>query len=194
MKLLRSAATLALSLAAASFASAAVETYKIDPVHSTVGFSLRHLVSKFSGSFSKVNGTIVVDRENLEKSTVEATVDVGSINTADDKRNTHLKGDDFFAFLKFPAMSFKSTSWKNIGADTFDVTGNLTVKDVTKPVTFKVTLLGFGPGMGGSQVSGWEATAKIKKSQFGLAGPAMLSKTLGDDVTLNIGIEAVMKK
>jgi polyisoprenoid-binding protein YceI len=194
MKANRSVLALALSLALGSAASAAVETYQIDPVHSTVGFSLRHLVSKFSGSFSKVTGTIVVDRDNLEKSSVEAAVDVGSINTADEKRNGHLKNDDFFSFARFPTMTFKGAAWKKVATDTFDVTGDLTVKDITKPVTFRVTLLGFGPGMGGAQVSGWEATTKIKKSEFGLGGPAMLGKALGDEVTLNIGIEAVMKK
>ena len=178
----------------ASSASAAVESYKIDSTHSTVQFSLRHLVSKFTGSFSSVSGTITVDRDHLEKSTAEATIDIGSVNTADEKRNNHLKAPDFFDFAKFPAMTFKSTAWKKTGEDTFDVTGNLTIKDVTKPVVLKVKLLGFGEGMGGTQVSGWEITSGIKKSDFGLAGPAMLGKVLGDDVAINIGIEAGFKK
>ncbi len=194
MKTNRSFLAFALSLALGTAASAAVETYKIDPVHSTIGFSLRHLVSKFTGSFSTVSGSLTVDRDNLEQSSVEATIDVGSVNTADEKRNAHVKGDDFFAFAKFPTMTFKSTSWKKTGEDAFDVTGDLTIKDVTKPVVLKVKLLGFGAGMGGAQVSGWEATTLIKKSQFGLGGPAMLGKVLGDDVTINIGIEAGMKK
>lgn len=174
--------------------SAAVETYKIDSTHSSVQFSLRHLVSKFTGSFSTVSGTISVDRANLEKSSVEATIDVGSVNTADEKRNNHLKAPDFFDFAKFPTMKFKSTAWKKTGDDAFDVTGDLTIKDVTKPVVLKVKLLGFGEGMGGAQVSGWEITSGIKKSDFGLAGPAMLGKVLGDDVAINIGVEGVLKK
>lgn len=186
------AATFAAGLV--STASAAVEAYKIDATHSNIQFSLRHLVSKFTGSFSTVAGTINVDRDNLEKSTVEATVDVGSVNTADDKRNGHLKSPDFFDAAKFPAMSFKSTAWKKTGDDAFDVAGNLTIKDVTKPVVLKVKLLGFGAGMGGSTVSGWEVTGAIKKSDFGLAGPAMLGKVLGDEVAINIGIEAGLKK
>jgi polyisoprenoid-binding protein YceI len=184
------------ALAAGLFntASAAVETYKIDSTHSTIQFSLRHLVSKFTGSFSTVSGTIAVDRDNLENSVAEATIDIGSVNTADDKRNAHLKSADFFDFAKFPAMTFKSTAWKKTGEDSFDVTGNLTIKDVTKPVILKVKLLGFGPGMGGAQLSGWEVTGAIKKSEFGLAGPAMLGKVLGDDVAINIGVEAGFKK
>ncbi|MBC7369647.1 MAG: polyisoprenoid-binding protein [Undibacterium sp.] len=174
-------------------ASAAVETYEIDPVHSTVNFSLRHIVSKFTGSFGKVSGGLTVDRADLEKSTVEAVVDIASINTADEKRNTHVKSPDFFDVAKYTKGAFKSTAWKKTGEDTFDVTGNLTLKDVTKPVTLKVKLLGFGDGMRGAKLSGWEVTGAIKKSDFGLSGPAMLSKALGDEVTLSIGVEAVLK-
>jgi len=195
MKLTRQLLTLAALVAGlSSSASAAVETYKIDSTHSTVQFSLRHLVSKFTGSFSTVAGTIVVDRDNLEKSVAEATIDIGSINTADEKRNNHLKAPDFFDFAKFPTMTFKSTAWKKTGEDTYDVTGNLTIKDVTKPVVLKVKVLGFGEGMGGTQVSGWEITGAIKKSEFGLAGPPMLGKVLGDEVAINIGVEAGFKK
>lgn len=184
----------ALTAAASSSLSAAVETYTIDSTHSTIQYSLRHLVSKFTGSFSTVSGAIVVDRDNLEKSSVQAAIDIGSVNTADEKRNAHLKSPDFFDFAKFPTMTFKSTSWKKTGEDTFDVTGNLTIKDVTKPVVLKAKLLGFGEGMGGSQVSGWEVTGSIKKAEFGLAGPAMLGKMLGDEVAINIGVEAGFKK
>ena len=187
-------AVAALAAGLVSSAFAAVETYQIDSTHSTIQFSLRHLVSKYTGSFSTVSGNVTVDRDNLEKSSVEAKIDVGSINTSDEKRNSHIKSPDFFDFAKFPSMTFKSTSWKKTGFDTYDVTGNLTIKDVTKPVVLKAKLLGFGDGMGGAKLSGWEVTATIKKSEFGLAGPAMLGKMLGDEVAINIGIEAGMKK
>ena len=172
-------------------ANAAVETYTIDPVHSSAGFTLRHMVSRFTGSFTKVTGTITVDRDNMEKSSVVASVDVGSVNTANEKRNDHLKSPDFFDFAKFPTMTFKSTSWKKTGEDTYDVTGDLTIKDTTKPVVLKVTSLGYSPGMKpGTTLSGWEATTTIHKSDFGLGGPAMLGKVLGDDVAVTIGVEA----
>lgn len=183
-------AVAALGFGLLNSASAAVEAYKIDATHSNIQFSLRHLVSKFTGSFTSVSGTINVDRDNLEQSSVEATIDIGSVNTADEKRNNHLKSADFFDFAKFPAMTFKSTAWKKTGEDAYDVTGNLTIKDVTKPVVLKVKVLGFGPGMGGATVSGWEVTGAIKKSEFGLGGPAMLGKVLGDDVAINISVEA----
>ena len=183
------AATLTLAL------SIRAETYTIDPVHSSVGFSIRHLVSKFSSSFTKVSGAITYDAAVPEKSTVDATVEISSVNTANDMRNGHLLDAEhnFFNVAKFPTATFKSTAWKKTGESTFDVAGDLTIKGITKPVVFTATLLGTGPGMGGVTLTGWEVTAKINKSDFGVNGPAMLGKALGDEVTLNIAIEAGYK-
>jgi polyisoprenoid-binding protein YceI len=174
-------------------ASAAVETYAIDPVHSSVGFSISHFVSKVPGSFTKFSGTIVVDRANLEKSSVEATIDITSITTANEKRDAHLKTPDFFDAAKFSTATFKSKSWKKTGEDTFDVTGDLTIKEITKEVILKTKLLGFGPGMKGAQLSGWEATTTVDKNTFDLKGPAMLGKMLGNEVAINISVEADLK-
>jgi polyisoprenoid-binding protein YceI len=184
-------AALATTLACA--ASAAVETYQIDPVHSSVGFKVRHFVSRVPGTFTKFSGTIMVDRDHMENSSVEATIDVGSVNTSNDQRNGHLKSPDFFDVAKYATITFRSKSWKKTGEDTFDVTGDLTIKDVTKEVVLKVTLLAFGPGMKGMMLSGWEATTTLKRSDFGVNGPAMLGAALGDDVAVSIGIEADMK-
>ena len=172
-------------------ARADVETYQIDPVHSSTGFTVRHILSKFTSSFTKTTGSITVDRDNLEKSSVEATVVIASVSTASEKRDGHLLSADFFDAAKFPTATFKSSAWKKTGENSFDVTGKLTIKDVTKEVVLHVSLNGFAPGMKpGSTISGWEATTVIKKSDFGVAGPAMLAKALGDEVTLNISIEA----
>jgi len=183
----------ALATAAFQSASAAVETYAIDPVHSSVGFSVRHFVSKVPGSFTKFSGKIVVDRANLEKSSVEATIDITSVSTANEKRDTHLNSPDFFDTAKFGTATFKSKSWKKTGEDSFDVTGDLTLHGVTKEIVLKTKLLAFGPGMQGAQLSGWEATVTLNKADFGVNGPAMLGKALGDDVTVTIGIEADLK-
>lgn len=181
----------ALSLGLFASVRAASQTFTIDPVHTNATFTLRHMVSRFTGNFTKVTGSVTVDREHMENSSVQASVDVGSVTTSNEKRDTHLKSPDFFDLVKFPTMTFKSKSWKQTGADTYDVTGDLTIKDVTKEVTFKVTSLGFGPGMKpGTTISGWEATATIKKSDFNLSGPAMLKTVLGDDVTINLSVEA----
>jgi len=176
-------------------ARAEVETYSIDPVHSSAGFSVRHILSMFASSFTKTTGTITVDRANLQNSTVEATVEVASISTANPDRDKHLQSADFFDVAKFPAITFKSKTWKKTGENTFDVTGALTIKDVTKEVVLKVTSLGFGPGMRPNTfLSGWEATTSIRKSDFNMAGPAMLSKALGDEVAITINVEAGYKK
>ena len=183
--------TLFLVFVFALTASAAVETYTIDPVHSSVGFSIRHFVSKVPGRFTKFDGTITVDRDNLENSSVEATIDVNSVNTASAKRDAMLMDAGFFATDKFPTMTFKSTSWKKTGENTFDVTGNLTIKGVTKQTALKVTLLGFGPGMKGAKLSGWEATTTLNRNDFGVSS---FPKILGDDVAVDITVEADLKK
>ncbi|HWZ94081.1 MAG TPA: YceI family protein [Opitutaceae bacterium] len=182
------------ALAFTSAALAAVETYKIDPVHSSVTFSIRHFVGKVPGRFTKFDGIITVDRDNLENSSVEASIDVTSINTENDKRDAHLKTPDFFDAAKFSTITFKSKSWKKNGDSTFDVTGDLTIKDVTKSVVLHVASLGFGPGMNGAQLSGWEATTTLNKSDFGVNGPAILGAALGDDVAVTIDIEADLQK
>jgi polyisoprenoid-binding protein YceI len=184
-----------LSLAAAASAlvsasSAAVETFKIDPVHSSVGFTIRHIVSKVPGSFTTFSGTVLVDKDNMENNSVEATIDVGSVETRNDHRNAHLKSPDFFDAVKFPTITFKSTSWKKTGDGAYDVTGNLTIKDVTKEVVLKTTFLGFGPGMKGSTSSGWEATTTLNRTDFGVIGPAGLGAMVGNDVAITIEVAA----
>lgn len=120
----------------------------------------------------------MVDRADLEKGSVEAVIAVGSINPADEKRNGHIKADDFFVFVKLPTMTFKRTAWRRTVGDTFDALGNLIIKDVTKLEVLKGTLLGFGPGLGGARVCGWESTTTLKKSLSTPAGPAILEKLL----------------
>jgi polyisoprenoid-binding protein YceI len=183
------AAVAAFSLS--SLTQAAVETYTIDPAHSSVGFNVRHFFTKVPGVFAKSNGTITVDRDNLEKSSVEATVDVASVNTREEKRDAHLKTKDFFLVEQFPTMTFKSKSWKKTGADTYDVTGDLTIKDKTKEAVLKVKSLGFGPGARGAQLSGWEATTTLDRRDFGVTyGQGVV----GNDVDVVINIEAILKK
>jgi polyisoprenoid-binding protein YceI len=190
----RTLALLALASGLATAASAAVETYTIDPVHSSVGFSVRHFLTKVPGRFTQFSGTITVDRDNLENSSVDATIDVGSVSTYNDKRDTHLKSPDFFDAANFGTITFKSKSWKKTGDGTFDVTGDLTIHGVTKEVVLKVDLLGFGPGMMGAQLSGWDASVTLNRSDFGVKGPAVLATALGNDVAVAITVEADLKK
>ncbi|MDE3084971.1 MAG: polyisoprenoid-binding protein, partial [Verrucomicrobiota bacterium] len=125
-------------------ASAAVETYNIDPVHSSVNFSIRHFFSNVPGSFAKVHGTINVDRDDLTKSYVEATIDIASLTTNNGMRDRDVLSKKYFDASQFPTATFKSTSWTKSGADAYDVTGDLTIKGITKSVVLHVKSLGFG--------------------------------------------------
>jgi polyisoprenoid-binding protein YceI len=171
----------------ASFANAAVETYKADPAHSSVDFSIRHFFSKVTGRFQKFNATLTVDREAMEKSEVKATIDVSSIDTNQEKRDTHLRSADFFDATKYPTMTFHSKSWKKVNENEFDVLGDLTLHGATKPVTLRVKSLGFGPGMKDTQISGWEAKTTIKRSDFGITTGA---PAVGEEVEIQINVEA----
>jgi len=192
MKRLLSALGLgALGLGLLAPARAAVETYKIDPVHSTVGFTVRHFFTNVPGVFTKFAGTITVDRDNLENSSVEATIEVPSIDTRVEMRDKDLRSDHFFDVAKYPAITFKSKSWKKAADGSYDVTGDLSLHSVTKEVTLKVKALGFGRGMHGAMISGWEATTTLNRNDFGITRyPGML----GDEIPVTINIEADLQK
>lgn len=175
-----------------SSASAAVETYVADPAHSSVNFSIRHIFTKVPGRFTKFTATITADRDNLEKSSVEATIEIPSVKTEAPDRDAHLQKPEFFDAEKFPTMTFKSKSWKKTGDDAYDVTGDLTIKGVTKETVLKVKSLGFGPGMRpGTQLSGWEGTTTIHRSDFGVSA---FPKVVGEEVEITINVEAGLKK
>jgi polyisoprenoid-binding protein YceI len=184
---------IAASVTLGSFASAnaAVETYDIDPMHTWVGFTVSHFFTKVPGYFSAVKGTIVVDRDHLEKSKVEAVIEVASITTNTKMRDDDLRSTNFFAAAKFPAMTFKSKAWKSTGGDTYAVTGVLTLKSVTKEVVLKVTSLGFGPGMKGALISGWEASITLDRRDFDISADQGM---IGNRVDVAIQIEADLRK
>jgi polyisoprenoid-binding protein YceI len=175
-------------------AQGAVETYKIDPVHSSVGFTVRHFFTKVPGQFTKFEGTISVDRDNLEKSSTEATIQVGSVDTRNERRDSDLKSGNYFAADQFPTISFKSTKWAKTGEDTFDITGDLTIKGVTHPVVLHAKSLGFGAGMRNTMLSGWEGTTKIDRRDFGMKLNPAMEKVLGSDVDISITVEADLQK
>lgn len=171
---------------------AATETYVADPAHTSVAFTIRHLFSEVPGHFSKFDVVLSVDRDNLENSSAEATIQIASVDTGNSDRNAHLQKPEFFDAAKFPTMTFKSAAWKKTGDGQFDVTGNLTIKGVTKPVLLKVESLGFGEGLqSGVMVSGWKVTTTIHRDDFGVSA---FPKVLGADVPVTINIEADLKK
>lgn len=190
---MRKAIAIALLLASAAAAQAAVETYKIDPSHSSVGFKIRHFFTPVPGSFTKFSGTVQVDRENLEKSSVEASIETASLTTANDRRDNDLRSANFFDATTHPTATFKSKSWKKTGDDLYDVVGDLTMHGMTHEVTLQVRSLGFGPGAQGRQLSGWEATTRLNRRTWGVNGPSMLDKVISDEVEVSITIEAVLQ-
>jgi len=180
-----------LALGASAPAQAAVETYDIDPVHSWVGFTVSHFFTKVPGFFSMVRGAFAVDRDPLENSTAEAVIEAASITTSAGLRSDHLRSDRFFDVARFPTMTFKSKAWKSIGGGTYEVTGVLTMKGVAKEVVLKVTSLGFGPGMKGAAISGWEASVTLDRRDFGITADQGM---IGNSVDAVIHVEADLRK
>lgn len=166
-----------------------VEIYEIDTVHSSVKFSIRHFVAKTTGSFGDFSGTLKINRDDLTKSSVEATIQIPSVDTNNEKRDAHLQEDDYFNATEQPLMTFTSTEWAATDAeDEFKVTGDLSFNSVTKPVTLDVELLGFGEGMNGAYLSGWEATTTIDRTEWGVNGG---QPAVGTEVDVTINIEAI---
>jgi polyisoprenoid-binding protein YceI len=168
--------------------------YTIDATHSTVGFVARHLVaSKVRGRFTEFAGTITIG-ETPEQSRVEATVQAASITTDNEMRDGHLRTADFLEVEAYPTLSLVSTSVTPSGDDRYQVVADLTIKGVTKPVTFELEYLGTGPGMApGVAVAGFEARAEIDRRDFDVTFEGTLengSLVVGHKVVLELAVEA----
>jgi polyisoprenoid-binding protein YceI len=172
--------------------------YSIDPAHSNAHFTVRHMmISNVRGGFRSVTGTIAYDPDKTGDSTVEATIDAGSINTGDEQRDGHLKSADFLDVQQFPTITFKSRKVEPAGSGEFNVTGDLTIHGVTKQVVLQVE----GPTAEskdpfGNVRIGLSATTKIKRSDFGLTWNATLETggiLVGDDLKIEIDASAIKK-
>ena len=167
-------------------------TWTIDPTHSEVGFSIRHLmISKVKGKFERFTATFTTGENPLD-SKVEATAEVASINTNEPNRDGHLRTGDFFEAEKYPSIHFVSTAVRANGDD-FLVDGELTIKDVTKPVTFEVEFGGFGSDPYGNYKAGLTAKATIDRTDFGLTYNAALETggvLIGEKVTITLDLQA----
>ncbi len=142
--------------------------YVLDPAHTNVGFLARHLVvTKVRGTFEKVDARIRVG-ESLDTSTLEVAVDVASLTSRDEKRDAHLRSADFFDVEKYPTMTFRSTAMKAGGKDRFAVTGDLTIRDQTHPLTLDVEFLGTEKTPWGTSVAVISAAAEIDREEWGL--------------------------
>ncbi|KRC66617.1 polyisoprenoid-binding protein [Aeromicrobium sp. Root236] len=170
-------------------------TWTIDPSHTEIGFSVRHLVSKVRGKFEGFEGTIVT-KDDITASSVNVTVDLNTINTGTADRDNHLRSADFFEVESHPTMTFVSTNIIQKSDTDFVVVGDLTIKGVTKPVELATEFLGEGGDPWGGTRVGIEATAEISRKEFGIdfnipleGGKVMV----GDKISIHINAEAVLQ-
>lgn len=198
MKLTRLAlASLTMLAATAMLAAAEPVTYRIDPGHSTAGFTIRHIFSKVPGRFRELEGTLQFDEQNIANSSADISIKTSSIDTNNERRDNDLRSNNFFNADTFPTITFKSNKVIPGDKEHFKLVGDLNMHGVTKPVTLDVTYLGSGPfGMGGRSMgkkAGWEATTTINRRDWGIIWNQTLDQggtLLGDDVAITIGIEA----
>jgi polyisoprenoid-binding protein YceI len=184
------AAAIALFTQASTTAERAPGTYKIDAVHSSLIFKIKHVdTANFYGRFNDVSGSFTLD-DDPAKCSVQIDVKVASVDTHDNTRDGHLKSPDFFNAKEFPTLTFKSTSFAKTGDGAYDVSGDLTIHGVTKAVTVKAAKTGFSdtPKLGAR--CGVETTFTLKRSDFGMK--FMLEQNaLGDEVTIIASLEGV---
>lgn len=170
-------------------------TWKVDNAHSAADFTVRHMmVTNVRGTFSELDATINFDPEAPEASSVEAAISTASISTGVGDRDNHLRSADFFDVEKYPHITFKSTNVAVTGDNSADVTGDLTIKDVTKSVTMKVEFLGQGNSPFGDVRAGFEANLTINREDFGLTWNQALESggvLVGKDVKITLDIQGV---
>lgn len=170
-------------------------TWQLDPTHTEIGFTVRHLMSKVRGKFEKFEGTLVT-ADDITASTVSVKVDLSSINTGTPDRDNHLRSGDFFNIESTPEMTFTTTGVVENSDSEFVVTGDLTIKDITKSIDLKVEFLGEGSDPWGGTRVGVEATGAISRKDWGIdfnipvAGDKVM---IGDKINLVINAEAVLQ-
>ena len=170
------------------------ESYKIDPSHSEVGFTIRHMVSNVRGRFNDFSGTVDMDPKAPQKGSVEFSVKTTSIDTGNADRDKHLRTADFFDVEKYPEITFKSDSVKSAGKDKYNVTGTLTMHGVSKKVTLPVTFNGEGKDPWGNTRAGFETSTKLDRKEYGIVWNKAIDNggvLLGDDVNVSINLETV---
>ena len=169
-------------------------TWNLDTAHTQINFSAKHMmVTTVRGTFHDVQGTIELDEADPTRSRGEFRVASASVDTNFGARDTHLRSADFFDAETYPSITFVSTAVRQVGDDTFEVTGDLTIRDVTKPATFKVELDGIVPGMSGARHAGLTASTKIDRSDWGLDWNVALEQggwLVGKEIKLDIAVAA----
>ena len=190
--------TLAVAAFLVTASSLFAETFNVDKVHSEAAFQVRHMMSKVSSKFDDFSGKINADRAKPSASSVEFTIKAASINTGNADRDKDLRSANFFDVEKFPEITFKSSKIvPSKKKDVYEVTGDLTIHGVTKHVTLPVEFNGFGKDPWGGERAGFSLTTTINRKDYGINWNKALDNggvLLGDEVTININIEAVKAK
>jgi polyisoprenoid-binding protein YceI len=170
-------------------------SWKIDPAHSEINFTVRHMmISNVRGRFEKLSGTVDFVEDNPTRSTVDVQIEVASINTKESARDTHLKSPDFFNAEKYPYLTFKGKKAEVLDANHGQVTGDLTIRDVTKEVVLDVEYSGQAKNPWGLVSAGFSATTVINRKDWGLTWNVGLETggvLVGDEIKINIEVEIV---
>jgi polyisoprenoid-binding protein YceI len=176
--------------------AAAATTYAIDRAHSDVAFKVRHLISNVPGTFGEFDGTITADWDNLDASSVQFVIKAASIDTRNEDRDKHLRSADFFDVEKYPEITFVSDRITKSGANSYAVTGTLTMHGVTKEVTLPVTYLGEMTDPWGNVKAGFEIATTLDRRDFGIVWNKALETgglLLGEEVEIEINLEVAKK-
>lgn len=164
-------------------------TWTVDKAHSQVSFGITHMgIAEVTGLFRSFDAKITTPGEGFENATYNVTIDVNSVDTGVEKRDNHLRSDDFFAVEKHPEMTFKSTSSKKDGEDRYKVTGDLSLHGITKPVTLDVWHRGTITKEDGTEVAGFQITGEVSREEFNI-GPDFPEAALSDDVRIKVDAE-----
>ncbi|MBP9147088.1 MAG: YceI family protein [Thermoanaerobaculia bacterium] len=178
---------------AAAAATSTAITYTADKAHTHVGFTIRHMMSQVRGSFGEFSGTIVKDDANLAAASVEFKIQATSIDTSNENRDKHLRSEDFFFVEKFPEITFKSTKVEKVSDSEYKVTGDFTMRGVTKVVTLPVVLTGEMKTKEGKSIVGFSVATKLDRKEYGINWNRALDNgglLLSDEVAVEINMEA----
>ncbi len=172
-----------------------MSTYKIDPAHSEIHFKIKHLmITNVTGSFTKYNATMESNAEDFSDAKISFNADVNSISTNNEQRDAHLKSADFFDAEKYPEIKFESTNVKKGNEDEYKLSGNLTIRDITKPVELNVSFGGKMKDFYGQSKVGFEITGKINRKDFGLTWNAATETggvVVSEDVKLLLNVQMI---
>ncbi len=174
----------------------AARTYGIDKVHSETAFQVRHLVTRVRGRFTDFEGDLVLDQAHPERSSATISVKTASVDTDNADRDAHLRSEDFFFAEKFPLITFVSTKVDARGANEFTVTGDLTIRGVTRSLSVPVTFLGTAKDPWGNERVGFESEITVNRKDFGLVWNAALETggfLVGDEVRISVSLQAIAK-